>query len=389
MALLAQIPPIRVPVIYYGRESLDRIKDFTQNRIFVVTDKIAKKLVEPKLLNLLQGKEVMFFDETEPDPKDTVMTKAGDAARTFKPELIMGIGGGSVMDTAKGTYFLYGQPSLTLADLNISGKYNLQARSTLVLVPTTSGTGSESSAGLVYTETSSGKKTDVLSFELGPRVVILDPTLPSTMPSKLTIASGLDALAQAIENGSRPTLNDILFALDLYGIKVLFKYLPLAAAQGASDLEIREKIHYAASMIGIAMGNAGLGVGHACGHAIGGVYHIAHGLTVAQMLPYTIEYNKPQSQARYAEMLEALNITGVADPTATLSAMVKELLAKFEVPSTIKGFGISPTDWEKNLDKVVAFAAKDACLYTNARPVKPDEIKRILQYAYEGKTIDF
>lgn len=381
--------PVRVPILHCGRGSLSQLKTFKENRIFVVTDKIARKLAGDTLLNVFQGKEVAFFDEVEPEPKDSIMNKSAELARGFKPELIVGIGGGSVMDTAKAAYFLFGQPSLKLADLNLAGKYDLQSKCKLVLVPTTSGTGSESSAGLVYTDTVTGKKTGASSFELVPWGIVVDPTLAVTMPQKLTISSGLDALAQAIESASSVFFSDFLQAYNLYGIKSILAYLPLAAHEGANDIAVREKIHYAASMIGIAMGNTGLGVGHACGHAIGGAFGLAHGLSVGVMLPYCIEYNKPHAKDSYVQILESLNVTGVDDPAAKLSSMVKEFLTKLGVPTTIGALGVSRQDWEQGFDKVVKFAASDFCLFTNPRKTGEAEIRKILQYAYEGKTVDF
>lgn len=132
--------PIRIPVIYHGKRSLEQLKNFKENRILIVTGKTTRQMVGDKLLDLFKGREVKIFDEAEPNPTDTIMIKGGDVAREFKPELIIGIGGGSAMDIAKACYFLYGQPSLKLSDINLTKEYNLKEKSKLVLVPTTSGT---------------------------------------------------------------------------------------------------------------------------------------------------------------------------------------------------------------------------------------------------------
>jgi acetaldehyde dehydrogenase / alcohol dehydrogenase len=383
------ILPIRIPIIFHGKDCLKAIRTFREKRIFVVTDKVARKLLGEGLNRLLEGKEAVIYDETEPNPKDSAINKAAELARGLNPELIVGIGGGSVMDTAKGVYFLHAQPALKLSDINIMNRYNLADKAKLVLVPTTSGTGSESSAGLVFTDSQTGKKTDLLSFELVPWGIFLDPSLPVSMPPKVTIASGLDALAQAIEALSSPRMNDILKALALNAMKVILKTLPSVATEGATDGAAREKVHYAASMVGIAMGNAGLGIGHACGHAVGGVFDIAHGLIVGLMLPYAIEYNKPIMRDRYAEILEHLNITQVSDPAAQLSSIVRQFLGVLKTPTAFKDLGIAPDVWDKNLDKMAQYAENDACMRTTPRPATIEELKRLLQHAYRGKPVDF
>ena len=258
---------------------------------------MARKIFGDKLVEYLPGKEVTFFDEVEPNPRLSIMNKAGDLAKSFKPELIIGIGGGSALDTAKGAYFLNGQPTMKLTEVQYYVDYGLSAKSKLVLIPTTSGTGSESSAGCVFTLEATGMKIDIISADLIPASMIVDPELTLSMPRGLTISSGVDALAQAIESSSSIFINDFLLALNLSAIKTLIKYLPAAAGEGANDVAVREKVHYAASMVGMAMGNVSLAVGHACGHAIGAVFPYAHGLTVAVMLPYNIEYNRASAQS--------------------------------------------------------------------------------------------
>ncbi len=381
--------PIRIPVIYQGVGSLEQLRNFKQKRILIVTDKTIHQMVGDKLSDYFQGREVKIFDEVEPDPKNTIMIKGGDVARKFKPELIIGIGGGSAMDTAKAIYFLYGQGSLKLYDMNVMIEYNLKEKSNLVLIPTTSGTGAEHTPGLVVTNTETGQKVSLASFDLIPSAVILDPALTLNMPKKLTVATGLDALTQAIESASGKMGNDFTKALNLYAIKILFKYLPVAAEEGASDISVRGKVHNAASIAGIAFGNSGLGIAHSFGHALGGVFHVPHGISVSVMLPYVIEFNKPECEDKYVEILECLNIIGVKDPSAKLSSMVKDLLKKLNTPLSIKELGISPKDWEQNFEKLVDWTKGDILTLINPRMPSEEQVRKIFQYAYEGKTIDF
>jgi hypothetical protein len=209
------------------------------------------------------------------------------------------------------------------------------------------------------------------------------------MPQKLTVATGLDALTQAIESATIKTGSDFTQALNLYAIKTLFEYLPKAAGEGADDIRVRAKVHNAASMAGVAFGNTGLGLAHSCGHALGGAFHIQHGIAVSVMLPYVIEFNKPECMDKYVEILECLNITGVKDPTAKLSSVVKDILRKLKTPVSIKELSVSAEEWKANFEKLVNWAKGDIYTMLNPRMTSEEHIKKIFQYAYEGKKIDF
>jgi len=382
--------PIKTPFILHGRGALEHLKNFQEKKILIVTDPVGRQIFGDKLLEYLAGKDVVFFDEVEPNPRLGSMNKAGELARSFKPEAIIGIGGGSALDTAKGAYFLNGQPTMKLTEVQYYVDYGLAKKAKLVLIPTTSGTGSESSAGCVFTLESSGMKIDIISADLIPGVIIVDPELTLSMPKSLTVASGVDALAQAIESSCSVYINDFLLSLNITAIKTLIKYLPQAAGDGAGDIAVREKVHYAASKVGIAMGNVCLAIGHACGHAIGATFPIAHGLTVGAMLPYNIEYNREQSKAAYNEILESsFNIYGEVRPAARLASEIREFLNELGVPTTARGLGISEEDWNKNFARMVQFASADTCMRTTPRQPAEGEMAKLLQYAYEGKSIDF
>ncbi|MFO7570912.1 MAG: iron-containing alcohol dehydrogenase [Smithellaceae bacterium] len=382
--------PIKTPFVLHGTGALAHLKNFKEKKILIVTDAMGRKIFGDKLVSCLAGKEVVFFDEVEPNPSLSVMNKAGDLAKSFQPEAIIGIGGGSALDTAKGAYFLYGQPTMKLTEVEYYVDYRLSSKSKLVLIPTTSGTGSESSAGCVFTLESSGMKIDVISADFIPGVIIADPELTLSMPRGLTIASGVDALAQAIESSSSIFINDFLLALNLSAIKTIIKYLPLAAGQGANDIAVRAKMHYAASMVGMAMGNVSLAIGHAIGHAIGAVFPYPHGLTVAVALPGHIEYNRVERKAIFNEILESsFNIQGEADPAARLAHLIREFLTSLGVPTSARELGITQEDWDANFPKLVKFASMDTCLRTTPRPPAEGDIAKLLTYVYEGKAIDF
>ena len=379
---------IRIPDIYYGYGSLKELRTFKQERILIVSDKTVWELFGIKILKYFKKRETKIFDEIEPDPKDITIQKGGDIARGFKPDLIVGIGGGSVMDAAKVIYFLYEREDKTILDINPLQFFKLGLKSKLVLIPTTSGSGAEMTPAAVVTKTETGQKLALPSFELVASAVIIDPRLPSGMPPKLTASTGMDALTHAIEGKTNNKMNnDFTDAVNLHAIRLLFKYLPAAVGEGAEDKEIREKIHNAASLGGIGLYSSS-GIAHSCGHALGGVHHIQHGISVGVMLPYVLEFNKPECEEKYIEILKALNVTDIGDPTTTLVKMIKELLKKVNLPTTLKEL-IPANEWNQNLDKLVEFAKTDLMAPFNPRATLEEDFRKIFQYAYEGKNVDW
>jgi alcohol dehydrogenase class IV len=378
---------IKIPTIYHGKGSLKELKSFRQQRILIVTDKIVWNLFGEKVTKYLKNKEVRVFDEVEPDPKDTTIQKGGEVAREFKPDLILGLGGGSVMDASKGIYFLYEREDKTLFDLNPVSYFKLGQKSKLAVIPTTSGTGAEHTMGIVVTKTATGQKVPLASVEVIPAFVILDPALPTGMPPKLTAATGIDALVHAIEGEINKLNNDFTEAINLHAIKLIFQYLPAAVKSGADDAVAREKMHNAGSLAGIGFGNSSCAIVHSCGHALGGVFHLEHGIAVGVMLPYVLEFNKPACEKKYGEILKALNVT-TDNPTATLVKLVKDLLSEVNLPTNLKPL-IEESKWTQSFEKLVQFAKTDILVGLNPRTTTEDDFRKIFQCAYEGRSVDW
>ncbi len=378
---------IKIPVIYHGKNSLKELKSFRAERILIVTDKIIRDLFGEKISKYFKKKEFTFFDEIEPDPTDTTIIKGGDVAREFKPDLIVGLGGGSVMDATKVIYFLYEREDKSMYDLNPVTFFKLGQKSKLILIPTTSGTGAEHTYGAVITKTETGQKVVLASYEIIPAIVIIDPNLPLGMPPKLTAATGVDALVHAMEGEINHLNNDFTEACNLHAIKLLFKFLPLAYGEGANDIEVRAKVHSAASLAGIGFAYSSCGIGHSCGHALGGVFHIQHGHAVGTMLPYVLEFNRPVCENKYKDILEVLNVTS-EKPTETLVQMIKDLYKQIDIPITLKE-QISEADWTQNFEKLIDFAQKDLLVALNPRTTTEEDFRKIFQCAYEGKSVDW
>ncbi|MHA1379431.1 MAG: iron-containing alcohol dehydrogenase [Candidatus Helarchaeota archaeon] len=382
---------IRVPLIYYGKGSLKELKNVRQNKVFIVTDKTINELYGAKILKFLKKKETLVFDEIKPDPTDEIIIKGSKIALEFKPELIIGIGGGSVMDSAKAIFFLYEREDKTLYDMNPVNFFKLGKKSNLILIPTTSGTGAEHTGAIIVTNTENGQKVALACFELVPSAVIIDPKLTLGMPPTLTASTGIDALVHAFESLINTLSNDYTEAVNLHAIRLLFKYLPLAVDDGANDINdinVREKVHNAASLAGIGLANSAAGIGHSCGHSLGSVFHIQHGKAVGLMLPYIIEFNKPNCEKKYVEILNYLNIDPTNNPTEKLTSIIHDFLKTLNLPTTIKEL-VEKEEFDKNFNKLVEFAFSDVATGINPRPTTKEDFEKIFKYAYEGKKIDF
>lgn len=380
---------MKFPIIYYGKGSLKQLKKMNQNKVLIVTDKNLREIHGNLISRFLNKNDVIFFDDVKPDPKDVTIIKGGDVAREFKPDVIIGFGGGSVMDSAKLIYFLYEREDKTLYECNPATAYNLGQKSKLILIPTTSGTGAEFTGGSIVTNTKTGQKVIVASGELIPKSVIIDPKLPIKMPLKLTASTGLDALAHAVEGIITNFATDFTDAMNLHAIRLIIKYLPSAIGEGADDITVRERVHNAASIAGLALGYSFAVNAHACGHSLGAIHHIQHGIAVGIMLPYIIEFNKPKCAKRYEEILNSLNISIRDDATKTLANFIRDFLKKINIPTSLKELGIPREDWNYNIEKLISFAKNDVASGANLRNTSEEDFRRIFDYAYEGKPIDF
>jgi alcohol dehydrogenase class IV len=382
----------KCPTLYYGRGSLDRLATLKAERVLLVTD---KQLVKMGLVTQAEkrlresAKETKVFDDIEPDPKDTTVANCVAVAEEFEPDLIIGFGGGSSIDVAKATYFRYERPDVPLCDMSPMETYGLGKKSRLVAVPTTSGTGSEAGLGCVITDSESGRKLSLACFELTPDTAILDPDLASKMPPKLRATTGIDVLAHAIESYICNMRNYFSDALAAKAIQTVFQCLENSFK--TDDEEATEKMHYAATYAGIAMNNSGLGLAHGIGHSIGAVYHIPHGAAVGFALPYAIEYCAETSKDRYLEILKMIGIEGTKPENSTrkLSAMVRELMTKIQLSTTIKGLSIKEDNFRENLPKVAEFSESDPTSYTSPRNATKEDITRILEYMIKNNPIDF
>ncbi len=302
---------------YFERDSIQYLQKCRDvERVMIVTDHamvelgFLDRIIEQ--LDLRRNKVVyQIFAEVEPDPDITTVMKGTDLMRTFKPDTIIALGGGSPMDAAKVMWLFYEQPEVDFHDLvqkfmdirKRAFKFpELGKKTKFVAIPTTSGTGSEVTPFAVISDKANNRKYPIADYSLTPTVAIVDPALVMTVPGFIAADTGMDVLTHATEAYVSQMANDYTDGLALQAIKIVFDYLERSVKD--ADFEAREKMHNASTMAGMAFANAFLGISHSMAHKIGAQFHTVHGRTNAILLPYVIRYNgtRPAKTATWPKL---------------------------------------------------------------------------------------
>ena len=351
-----------------------------------------------------------LFPSIEPDPDITTIQKGVTLMRDFKPDTIIALGGGSVMDAAKAMWMFYEQPDVDFRDM-VQKFMDIRKRAfrfpelgkiaKMVCIPTTSGTGSEVTPFVVVSDKANNKKYPVADYSLTPSIAIIDPSFVMNVPARIVADTGMDVLTHATEAFVSTLANDYTDGLALQAIKLVFRYLERSVTHGAADPEAKEKMHNASTIAGMAFANAFLGISHSLSHKIGGVFHSVHGRTNAVLLPHVILYNgtKPNKMAtwpkynyyradeRYLEIAQALGLEAKTPQEGVIAfaRAVRELATKVGIPASFAEMGIKAEDWEAEVHDLAMMAYEDQC--SPANPVLPQvkDMERILREAYTGE----
>jgi len=360
-------------------------------RAFFVTDEHAEKyaLRVSKVFET-NGFSTTIWNKALPEAPLNNIKLSAEAMNAFEPDLIVAVGGGSVIDGAKAAWILYERPDITdLSALSPLVPLMLRSKAILAAVPTTSGTGSECTAVSVVHDSDAHRKIPLASGELMPDYALLLPEFTESMPPKLTVGTGLDVLAHAMDCVPTSASNEITDALALAAIEMVFKWLPRAYANGR-DREARYRMSIAASIAGLAFGQGGIALTHSFGHSLGSLFNIHHGLAVGLFIPYALQFYMPVTD-KWLSICKALEIKAdkKEESMANLQKKIQDLFASLNAPLAIRDMGISKEDFEGKLDKLVVFTVEDISSFASPRPMTEAQCEKIFQYAYAGKSIDF
>ena len=363
-----------------------------KKRAFVVADEFSERFaVKTASYFAANGFATEIWPKALPEVPLENVKECGVAMTAFEPDVIIAVGGGSVIDGAKAAWILYERPDITDLGSQVSplALLGLRKKAFLVAVPTTSGTGSECTAVSVLHDTATHRKVPIANADLLPDVAILVPEFTFTMPPKLTAGTGLDVLSHAMDAVATPAANEFTDAMSLAAIKMVFKYLPRAYRNG-KDHEARYRMLMASSAAGIGFGQSGAALTHSFGHSIGSMFKVHHGLAVGMFIPYAFQYYRPVSD-KYLEICHALRIEGASDDEsfANLMKAVRGLFLQLDVPLCLKDLGIPADEFERQMETLVLYSVEDIDTVFTPRPITPAQSEKILRYAYDGRDIDF
>ena len=387
--------------VIFGEDALDYLSDQEFTHAFIVTDPTIKKLHLAAIKARLNqtNTKITVFDEILSEPTLEIVQKGGRAMIGAKPDVIIALGGGSVLDAAKGMWTIYADPGLNVDALDPFAKLGLREKTTcsLITIPTTSGTGADVTWAIVLTDTTEAvdRKISLANRELVADVTILDPELTQTMPAHLIAGTGLDALSHAVDGYLSQWRNDISDALARHAILLIWENLPIAVVQvknmGTVDVEVREKLHIAATMAGWSFGNSQIILTHSLAHTVGSVFDIPHSQCIGTMCWYSLMYNKAVGLHQIADLARLTGFYDASDEelaTKFINAF-KELLIKLEMPLSLKEMKIPREKYETHFESLINYALNDSGTLSNPRNLDYDDFVKIFEYVYEGKEIDF
>ena len=384
--------------LFFGRQAVrhhlrDACERLSAKRAFLVTDAILvragllDKVAEP----LTQG-GVTFesFDRVTPEPGVELVRECIATARTFNPDVVIGLGGGSNMDTAKLTAMVLthgGDPLDYTGDCRVPGPVK-----PLICIPTTAGTGSEVSAAAVFTDTTNHIKVSCLSPYLRPAFAIVDPLFTVTCPAKVTADSGIDALTHAIEaycavdndafplpSGEKSVYqgkNPLADAMAQKAIFLVSEFLRRAVKDG-NDLEARDGMAMAATLGGLAFSNAGVALVHAMEYPVGGAVHVSHGAGNGLLLPFVMKFNQA---VRPGEVSCIGAIMALRGGRGDGIAEVEQLRRDIGIPTRLRDIGVTEDMLPGFATK--AFAIKRLMRVNPRMPKNEGEILEIYRAAY-------
>ena len=379
--------------IYFGENSLETLKDLDGKKAVIVVGGGSMKRFGflDKVVDYLKeaGIESKLIEGVEPDPSVETVMNGAKVMREYEPDLIVSIGGGSPIDAAKAMWIFYEYPEFTFKEAVVPFALpKLRQKATFVAIPSTSGTATEVTAFSVITDYKAKIKYPLADFNLTPDIAIIDPALAQTMPPKLTAHTGMDALTHAIEAyvaGLHSVFSD---PLAIQAIVMVNQYLFKSYKE---DKEARNQMHLAQCLAGMAFSNALLGITHSLAHKTGAVFHIPHGCANAIYLPYVIDFNKKACAPRYADIARSLKLPGNTDDELvdSLTNMIKNMNKSMDIPLTLKDYGVDEKEFKDSEDFIAHNAVLDACTGSNPRSINDAEMKKLLEYIYYGKKVDF
>ncbi len=373
------VPPL--PTIIFGQGTSlklsKQIQGFGLNAALIVTDKNlhAAGVLSPVIDAMkTAGIQVEVFDGVEPNPTDKNVEAGAAMLKTLGDAVVLPIGGGSSMDCGKSVALLAANEG-SLEQM-LGNKNPTPAKSPIIAVPTTAGTGSETNNACVITHSGLGRKLYVIHPSILPTFAVLDPDLTVGLPVYATATCGFDVLTHATEAFVSIAANSFS---DAYALEAIHKVANNVrkVVQDGSDIEARAQMLLGSAQAAMAFNIAGLGTVHGTGHALSARLHAAHGQTLATMMPHVMEFNMPEREEKYAQIAKILEPSSAGTGTAAIDAVLK-IRSDIGIERSVKDLGAE----DDLLPTLVEDAMADFVNRANPRPVDEKALEELYRAAW-------
>lgn len=360
------------------KQSLPAIKAIGKKALIVTGKVVTKAGIVNVLTDLLEQEGISYeiFNEITSEPTDYMIEQGVMVYKDKECDFIIGIGGGSPLDSAKAIgamSVLEGEISDYLGK-EIEGDFPA-----MVLIPTTAGTGSEATKFTIITDSKRDVKMLLKGDALLPRLAVIDPSLSMSAPKSVTSATGMDALTHAVESYTSRKGNPITDIFALSAIKRIFTYLPMAYSNG-EDKKAREELAIAAYEAGICINNASVTLIHGMSRPIGALFHVPHGVSNAMIIKEGLAFALDGCYDRFADIARTIGAAAYEEAEETAAnaflKVLEELCITVEIP-TLREYGIDKEDFEKRIDKMAEDAMASGSPSNTIKEVKKDDLIQI------------
>ncbi len=364
--------------IRFGVGTLDQLQTEMPGRgwrkALVVTDRGVRSsgLLE-RLEETLKASEVdaRVYDGVLPNPTVQIVHEAYELAQKFEPDVLIGFGGGSSLDTAKIVNILKSHGGHAL---DYEGGETVPGPcGPLIAIPTTAGTGSEVTIFAVVSDPKRHIKLTIASKNILPTLAIVDPKLTLTMPISLTAATGLDAFTHAVEAMTSIASQPLIDLMCLESLKTIYENLP-KVCRHSNDLDARSSMSYASLIGGLAISNSFVGAAHSIAHALGGIYDLPHGICCALALPAAMEFNLDYKREKYEKIAQALG----ANSAELGIERIRHFIYSIKVPSKLREMGVREAD----VSRIAQAAMADGSTLFNPRPLSEHDMRELVERIY-------
>ncbi|MGG0813118.1 1-propanol dehydrogenase PduQ [Paenibacillus alvei] len=369
--------------VYSGEQSLKKLAEIQGKKACIVSDQMMEKLgYLEQVVDLLQsgGISTAVFTGVKPDPNVSIVAEALQVYWESGADVLLALGGGSVIDTAKGVLYFARQYA--------QEKGAPFVKPSFVAIPSTSGTGSEVTDFSVITV--DGDKIVIVDDFIAPDIAILDSNLTKQLPNKVVVDTGMDVLTHALEAYVSTKATDFTDALAEKAVQLVFAHLE-TLYHNPADAEARDRVQHASCMAGMAFTNAGLGIIHSMSHAFGGTFHIAHGRVNSLLLEAVMEYNAnlggkaiDRVCERYARLASLLHLPArtAREGTVSLIQAIGKLKRSIGIETGIRELGVDQDAFDEALSRMARTAMADRCTPTNPRQPTEEELEHIYRKSF-------